>query len=72
MSFIPYPTIAGFYGALEHFAQYGKDYQRLLDCYRGTDGGRDEVLVQIRGAVGDLPGCACSFQFYIRLIQRKS
>ncbi|OJA18266.1 hypothetical protein AZE42_05820 [Rhizopogon vesiculosus] len=29
---------------------------RILDCYRGTDGGRDEVLVQIRGAVGDLPG----------------
>ncbi|KAG1725077.1 acyl transferase domain-containing protein [Suillus paluster] len=48
--------VEGFYDALEHFAQYGPDYRRILDCYRGTDNGRDEVLVQIRGAVGDLPG----------------
>ncbi|KAG1902324.1 uncharacterized protein F5891DRAFT_1127654 [Suillus fuscotomentosus] len=49
-------SVEGFYNALEHFAQYGPDYGRILDCYRGTDGGHDEALVQIRGDVGDLPG----------------
>ncbi|KAG2097390.1 hypothetical protein BD769DRAFT_246669 [Suillus cothurnatus] len=49
-------SVEGFYDALEHFAQYGPDYQRILDCYRGTDRGHDEALVQIRGDVGDLPG----------------
>ncbi|KAG1766333.1 hypothetical protein EV702DRAFT_1150480 [Suillus placidus] len=49
-------SVEGFYDALEHFAQYGPDYRRILDCYRGTDSGHDEVLVQIRGDVGDLPG----------------
>ncbi|KAG2142363.1 hypothetical protein DEU56DRAFT_979550 [Suillus clintonianus] len=48
--------IEGFYDGLYHFAQYGPDYRRILDCYRGTSGGRDEALVQIRGDVGDLPG----------------
>lgn len=49
-------SVEGFYDALEHFAQYGPDYRRALDCYRGTDRGYDEALVQIRGDVGDLPG----------------
>ncbi|KAG2030868.1 hypothetical protein BDR03DRAFT_973938 [Suillus americanus] len=49
-------SVEGFYDALEHFAQYGPDYRRILDCYRGTDRGHDEALVQIRGDVGDLPG----------------
>ncbi|KAG2115628.1 hypothetical protein DEU56DRAFT_932582 [Suillus clintonianus] len=49
-------SVEGFYEGFEHFAQYGPDYQRMLDCYRGTDGGHDEALIQIRGDVGDLPG----------------
>ncbi|KAG1732311.1 hypothetical protein EDB19DRAFT_1912149 [Suillus lakei] len=47
---------ASFYDGFEHFAQYGPDYRRMLDCYRGTDGGDDEALIQIRGDVGDLSG----------------
>ncbi|KAG2335837.1 hypothetical protein BDR05DRAFT_920591 [Suillus weaverae] len=49
-------SVEGFYDALEHFAQYGPDYRRIMDFYRGTDRGHDEALVQIRGDVGDLPG----------------
>ncbi|KAG2743426.1 hypothetical protein P692DRAFT_201886592 [Suillus brevipes Sb2] len=32
-------SVEGFYDALEHFVQYGPDYRRALDCYRGTDRG---------------------------------
>ncbi|KAG2139356.1 hypothetical protein DEU56DRAFT_980346 [Suillus clintonianus] len=49
-------SVEGFYDGFEHFAQFGPDYQRILDCYRGTHGGHEEALIHIRGDVGDLPG----------------
>ncbi|KAG2114217.1 uncharacterized protein F5147DRAFT_786741 [Suillus discolor] len=49
-------SVEGFYGGLKHFAQYGPDYQRVLDCYLGTNKVHNEALVQICGDVGDLPG----------------
>jgi hypothetical protein len=39
--FVTHRAILGFYDALEHFVQYGPDYRRAIDCYRGTDRGYD-------------------------------
>lgn len=68
--FVAHRTMTGFYDALDHFAQYGPDYRRALDCYRGTDNGHDEALIQIRGDVGDLPGYDRSFLFDEMLIRQ--
>ncbi|KAL6298078.1 polyketide synthase [Sparassis latifolia] len=46
----------GFYDGFKTFADYGPTYQRILACNMGTDeNGRDEVLVQVRGADHDIP-----------------
>ncbi|CCM05253.1 uncharacterized protein FIBRA_07463 [Fibroporia radiculosa] len=46
----------GFYDGFTSFAQYGPTYQRIISWGRGYDHlGREEVLVQLRGADDDLP-----------------
>ncbi|KAI0068519.1 ketoacyl-synt-domain-containing protein [Artomyces pyxidatus] len=47
------------YDGFSSFAQYGPKYQRINSCLRGVDAtGRDEILVEIRGADDDLPDIA--------------
>lgn len=46
-----------FYNHLETFAQYGPTYRRVLSCYHGIDfSGKEELLIEVRGAADDLPG----------------
>jgi len=46
----------GFYDGFNSFAQYGPTYQRIISWSRGYDSmGREEILVQLRGAGSDLP-----------------
>ncbi|EGO18727.1 putative polyketide synthase [Serpula lacrymans var. lacrymans S7.9] len=45
---------SGFYDAFKSFAQYGPAYQRITKFYRGIS--YDEVLVQVQGLDGSLPG----------------
>ncbi|KAH7906790.1 hypothetical protein BJ138DRAFT_1071251 [Hygrophoropsis aurantiaca] len=42
----------GFYEELEHFAQYGPAYRRVIGFYLGAN----ESLVKVKGADTDLPG----------------
>ncbi|TFK49392.1 hypothetical protein OE88DRAFT_1662947 [Heliocybe sulcata] len=45
-----------FYEDFASFAQYGPMYQRVKACYRGLDTqGREEILVEVRGDLGDIP-----------------
>ncbi|KAI0060607.1 polyketide synthase [Artomyces pyxidatus] len=51
--------INGLYAGFRSFAQYGASYQRIVSCRRGSDAlGRDELLVELRGADEDLPDIA--------------
>ena len=44
-----------FYNHLDSFANYGPTYRRVLSCYQGLDtAGREELLIEIRGAEDDL------------------
>lgn len=44
-----------FYKGLSLFAQYGKLYQRIQACYKGTNSkGQEEFLVEVRGNDKDL------------------
>ena len=44
-----------FYSHLDSFANYGPTYRRVLSCYQGLgSAGREEFLVEIRGAGDDL------------------
>ena len=44
-----------FYKGLSLFAQYGKLYQRITSCFKGTNAkGQEEFLVEVRGNDKDL------------------
>lgn len=46
-----------FYDRLETFAKYGPSFRRVLACYHGIDDfGKEELLVEVRGAGDDLQG----------------